>query len=81
MKKILFVILMLLVGCNDEWENTNNDWGYTSPCIQGGRYTIIQNNYKIENTKCVFFGTDEDVIFEKDGHKIYVNGPSIIIQE
>lgn len=81
MKKILF-ILLCLTGCGREWEDFKNEWKYSNPCIDGGRYTIVQNGYKIENTKCLYWATqDDDSIFEKNEHKIYVNGSSIIIQE
>ncbi len=83
MKKALFVVsLMLLAACGREWEDVKNDWKYTNPCMKGGKYTIIQNNYKIENAKCVYWATkDDDAIFEKNNQKIYVNGSSIIIEE
>ncbi len=68
MKKLLLVCL-LLTGCN------------TKPCKESEKYTIIQNNYKIENTKCIYRAQDDYAIFEKNGHKIYVNGSSVIIQE
>lgn len=81
MKKLLLVCL-LLTGCGRGWEDLKNEWKYSNPCKNGGKYTIIQNNYKIENTKCIYWATrDDDAIFEKNGHKIYVNGSSIIIQE
>lgn len=81
--KILVIsVVLMMAGCSREWEDAKNDWKYTTPCMEGGRYTIIQNSFKIENTKCIYWVTsDDDAIFEKDGQRIYVNGSSIIVEE
>lgn len=88
MKKIIFgaaVILALgLTGCTRELQRQINNFTYTNPVKEGGKYTVIQNGFELgHHLKCIYWSTDDDdSVFEaENGKKIYVNGSSVIVEE
>lgn len=87
MKKIIFgatVILALgLTGCTRELQRHINNFTYTNPVKEGGKYTVIQNGFELNHLKCIYWSTDDDdSVFEaENGKKIFVNGNSIIVEE